>query len=195
MANVQRFNQISNWVASEIVQCPSLKERVALLEFFIRVADESFSMQNFCTALQVYRFGLLLPLLLHLLFYHHHRLCASSVSLPSAHVLPPPCLFWRVSSPSSNELPLRIPLLGYHRAAADPHMEAEGYVAAGEQELEEGNVASSASACLTLSLFCVCFPTLFRNGLPSFLLLSSCFLSSTLVPLMLARPSMSVRRL
>jgi hypothetical protein len=53
MSNVQRFNQISNWVASEIVQQTVLKERVGLLEFFIRVAEESFAMQNFCTTLQI----------------------------------------------------------------------------------------------------------------------------------------------
>jgi hypothetical protein len=53
MSNVQRFNQISNWVASEIVQQTVLKERVSLLEFFIRVAEESFAMQNFCTTLQI----------------------------------------------------------------------------------------------------------------------------------------------
>jgi len=38
---INRFNEVSQWVASEILSEPNLEARTQLLEKFIRVADVS----------------------------------------------------------------------------------------------------------------------------------------------------------
>lgn len=43
---IERFNEVSNWVASEIVKQPQLFHRVVIIEKFIEVAQELQRLHN-----------------------------------------------------------------------------------------------------------------------------------------------------
>jgi len=52
-AFVTRFNQVSNWVAMEIVTTPNLKKRTAVMKRFIMIAEKSVKLNSFNTALEI----------------------------------------------------------------------------------------------------------------------------------------------
>ena len=52
VACIQRFNDVGQWVASSILKA-SADVRLALLEFFIRLAHECYTLRNYCGTLQV----------------------------------------------------------------------------------------------------------------------------------------------
>lgn len=47
------FNKISNWVATEVVMCPSLEARASLIEKFITMARQAREWNNFNTCFQI----------------------------------------------------------------------------------------------------------------------------------------------
>jgi Rap guanine nucleotide exchange factor 2 len=44
---IERFNDVSFWSATEIVLCPNIKRRVAVLKRWIQVAEQLRSMNNY----------------------------------------------------------------------------------------------------------------------------------------------------
>ncbi len=52
-AFIAHFNRISNWVAATVVDAPDEKKRVALLEYWIRVAEKLFELNNFAGLMEL----------------------------------------------------------------------------------------------------------------------------------------------
>ncbi|PRP86488.1 hypothetical protein PROFUN_05270 [Planoprotostelium fungivorum] len=50
---IQRSNEMSYWVATEIVLCPDLRRRVTTIKRFIQIADNCRKMNNFSSALSI----------------------------------------------------------------------------------------------------------------------------------------------
>ncbi|KAI8882163.1 ras GEF [Backusella circina FSU 941] len=50
---IQRFNQVCQWVSSEIVRTKNLKDRVKLIEKFIRLAQKCKMYSNYATLVQI----------------------------------------------------------------------------------------------------------------------------------------------
>ncbi|ORY73804.1 ras GEF, partial [Neocallimastix californiae] len=50
---IERFNDVSQWVASEILRTSSIDLRVKLISKFIRIAQKCYRMHNFCTLNQI----------------------------------------------------------------------------------------------------------------------------------------------
>jgi hypothetical protein len=50
---IERFNNVSYWVATEICMCQDVKNRAEVLKTFIRVAKLCFKWHNFNTCLQI----------------------------------------------------------------------------------------------------------------------------------------------
>jgi len=52
-ATIERFNRVSNWVATEIVKVPIAKKRAFIIKQFISIAQACFEMNNFNTLLEI----------------------------------------------------------------------------------------------------------------------------------------------
>ena len=52
VACIQRFNDVGQWVASAILRAPA-DLRVPLIDFFVRLAQECYTLHNFCGTLQI----------------------------------------------------------------------------------------------------------------------------------------------
>ena len=39
VASIKRFNLVSNWITTEVLTVPGLRERVTTIEYFIRIAQ------------------------------------------------------------------------------------------------------------------------------------------------------------
>jgi len=52
-AIITRFNRVSNWVSSEIVSEGKLKQRVALLRYFIKLARKCLKLNNFNAVMEI----------------------------------------------------------------------------------------------------------------------------------------------
>ena len=77
-AIVDRFNQVSHWVATEIILAPTHKTRAVVIKFFIKVANACRQLNNFNTLLEITA-GLNMSAV--------RRLKKSWLSLPSQHLI------------------------------------------------------------------------------------------------------------
>eukprot|EP01117_Protostelium_nocturnum_P012508 TRINITY_DN4610_c0_g2_i4.p1 TRINITY_DN4610_c0_g2~~TRINITY_DN4610_c0_g2_i4.p1 ORF type:complete len:799 (-),score=111.02 TRINITY_DN4610_c0_g2_i4:1388-3784(-) len=50
---IERSNQISYWVATEIISCPDLRKRVSIVKRFIQIAEYCRKMNNFCSSINI----------------------------------------------------------------------------------------------------------------------------------------------
>ena len=53
MTLIDRFNNVSRWVATEIVLAPNHRQRISVLRRFIRLAEEFLAINNFNSLLEV----------------------------------------------------------------------------------------------------------------------------------------------
>jgi len=53
LRQIRRFNEVSNWVSTSLLQEPNLKKRQKLLKKFIAVAEECFKLNNFSSVFQI----------------------------------------------------------------------------------------------------------------------------------------------
>ncbi len=52
-AFILHFNRIGNWIAHSVIECPDEKKRVATVEYWIKVAERLFEMNNFAGVMEV----------------------------------------------------------------------------------------------------------------------------------------------
>lgn len=50
---ISRFNDVSNWVASEIVKCTELAPRTAVLKMVIEIAERCYELNNFNAVMEI----------------------------------------------------------------------------------------------------------------------------------------------
>ena len=50
---ISRFNEVSNWVASEIVKCTELAQRTAVLKMVIDIAEQCYELNNFNAVMEI----------------------------------------------------------------------------------------------------------------------------------------------
>jgi hypothetical protein len=53
-AFILHFNRIGNWIAHSVIDCPDEKKRVAMVEYWIKVAERLFEMNNFAGVMEVF---------------------------------------------------------------------------------------------------------------------------------------------
>jgi hypothetical protein len=52
-AFIAHFNRIGNWIASTVIEAPDEKKRVVTIEFWIKVAEKLFEMNNFAGLMEL----------------------------------------------------------------------------------------------------------------------------------------------
>lgn len=50
---ISRFNEVSNWVSSEIVKCTDLAQRTTVLKMVIDIAENCYKLNNFNAVMEI----------------------------------------------------------------------------------------------------------------------------------------------
>ena len=50
---ISRFNDVSNWVASEIVKCTDIQQRTAVLKMVIEIAEHCYELNNYNAVMEI----------------------------------------------------------------------------------------------------------------------------------------------